>query len=268
VSIDGLIASMSSTVTVTETKAPPTWEQSQSAWIAPGTHLQVAVPMCKQGRLLSIEFDVQYGLDIDFNVMFEGVDGAAIRLYGPSRRARGVSTVLELPADGDAYVTFDNINSWFRSKLVSYSIGFTTERDTEVTSTSRLRFGKTLEVKRGGAEDSPVISDLDAGNYTDVRVAAGDQEDVALAVVAGGRLNVNFEVLEGRDIDFGITLVPEDNSKGPITIYGPSRRTTKLQTSIPISVSGTVHLGFDTSYTWISTKLIRYAVSASNDEMC
>ena len=89
----------------------PAWEQSRTAWVEPGTHLQVPVP-CKQGKLLRIEFDVLYGIDVDFLVMFEGVDGTVISLYGPTRRARGVTTVLEVPSEGEAYVTFDNINSW------------------------------------------------------------------------------------------------------------------------------------------------------------
>ena len=98
------------------------WSQSQNAWIEPGKHLQVVVPMCKQGRLLSIEFEVLYGLDVDFDVMFEAADSTATRLYGPTRRARGVTTVLELPSDGDAYVTFDNISSWVTPPLTLQNI--------------------------------------------------------------------------------------------------------------------------------------------------
>ena len=92
-------------------KSFPRWDESQSAWIAPGERLQIPVPMCKQGRLLSVEFDVISGADINFDIMLEGEDGQKLnRLYGPTRRARGVQTVVEIPFDGDAYVTFDNIN--------------------------------------------------------------------------------------------------------------------------------------------------------------
>ena len=74
-------------------------------------------------------------------------------------------------------------------------------------------------------------------------------------------------MLEGRDIDFGIMLVPEGEEAG-IALYGPSRRCTKLQTSIPVPATGEVHLGFDTSYTWISSKLVRYSAFACADEIC
>ena len=81
------------------------------------------------------------------------------------------------------------------------------------------------------------------------------------------RLNVSFDVVEGRDIDFGIMLVP-DGEEAAIALYGPSRRCTKLQTSIPVPATGAVHLGFDTSYTWISSKLVRYTAFACADEIC
>ena len=58
-----------------------------------------------------------------------------------------------------------------------------------------------------------------------------------------------------------VPQVPEGED-APISIYGPSRRATKLHTSIPVPATGTVHLGFDTSYTWISSKLVRYAAAA------
>jgi len=258
---------MSTTVTETIMKEPA-WEQSRTAWIEPGTHLQVPVP-CKQGKLLRIEFDVLYGIDVDFLVMFEGVDGTVISLYGPTRRARGVTTVLEVPSEGEAYVTFDNINSWFKHKLISYTITFANSADTEVESSSRMRFGRALVSKpKYGTDGEGNLAEFDAGDYTDVRVAAGTQEDVELKAFAGSRLNVDWEVLEGRDIDFGITMVPDDDTQGPITIYGPSRRSTKLATSIPINMNGTIHMGFDTSYTWISSKLIRYSACVVHGEVC
>ena len=145
----------------------PHWEQSQSAWIAPGQRLQIPVPICKQGRLLAVDFNVRdalarphpalphlrcsllpiigcatrlqviSGLDVDFDIILEGEDGTVNRLYGPTRRARNVSTVIEVPFDGDAYVTFDNINSWFVHKHVEYSMGFTTHAESEVRTRPR-----------------------------------------------------------------------------------------------------------------------------------
>jgi len=245
----------------------PHWDQSQSAWIAPGARLQIPVPMAKAGRLLSVEFEVISGLDVDFDIMLEGEDGNAIRLYGPTRRARGVHAVIEIPMNGDVYVTFDNISAWFSHKHVSYTLCFTQSSDAEVMSSSRMRFGKALVQKPKSAADEDEAAIPVEGPMNELRVAAGTQEEVTAAVVKGQRLNVSFDVLEGRDIDFGIMLLPE-GEETPISIYGPSRRATKLQTSIPVPATGTVHLGFDTSYTWISSKLVRYSVAASADELC
>lgn len=155
----------------TPVKTHAHWEQSQSAWIAPGKKLEIPVPMCKQGRLLAVAFDVCHhpmplqgsgfnylaivlkevaefqaatpraavcrsqvisGLDVDFDIMLEGEDGNVIRLYGPTRRARGVHTVIEIPFDGEAFITFDNIMSWFMHKNVSYTLAFITSADAEV----------------------------------------------------------------------------------------------------------------------------------------
>jgi len=223
--------------------------------------------MAKKGRLLHVEFDVIKGLDVDFDVMIEGEDGGAIRLYGPTRRARGLNAVMEIPFDGDAYVTFDNINSWFVHKHVSYTLCFTDSSEAEVESSSRMRFGKALVMKPKSMQDDVDAVVSDAAPTTEIRVAAGTQEEVVVSVVKGQRLNVAFDVLEGRDIDFGIMLLAE-GEETPTSLYGPSRRATKLQTSIPVPATGTVHLGFDTSYTWISSKLVRYSAVCSADELC
>jgi len=153
---------------------------------------------------------------------------------------------------------------WTSAKLGPACDG---ERGEMVESSSRMRFGKALVMKPKSMQDDVDAVVSDAAPTTEIRVAAGTQEEVVVSVVKGQRLNVAFDVLEGRDIDFGIMLLAE-GEETPTSLYGPSRRATKLQTSIPVPATGTVHLGFDTSYTWISSKLVRYSAVCSADELC
>ena len=61
------------------------------------------------------------GADVDFGIMLDPASGSgAVRLHGPTRRARTVQTAISVPEDGTAYVGFDNSSSWFRSKYVRY----------------------------------------------------------------------------------------------------------------------------------------------------
>jgi len=250
-------------------QAAPMWSQSQQAWITPGERLQIVVPNCKQGKLLSVDFNVVKGLDIDFDIMLEGADGTVARLYGPTRRAVGLQTVLEIPFDGEAYVTWDNISAWFTSRLVDFTLCFADPNESEVQSASRMRFGRARVHTAKSAQDEDAVDFVDNSSMTELRVAPGTQEEIKLDVLKGQRLNVSFEVIENRDIDFGIVLVPSDpDAGGAINLYGPSRRACKLTTSIPVPESGTVHVGFDTSYTWISSKLLRYTVYASAADLC
>ena len=70
----------------------------------------------REHRFLSLEFSVMTGSCVDFDVMLEQPDETAVRLYGPSRKANGVKTVLPLPAEGGVcYVTFDNYSAWMTS---------------------------------------------------------------------------------------------------------------------------------------------------------
>ena len=95
-------------------------EHNKGTWVAAGARLQILVP-CTAGRFLSVQFSVESGRSCDFDIMFEEAGGneGAVRLYGPTRRATGVSTVLPLPQDGTAYVTWDNINSWWLAKCAA-----------------------------------------------------------------------------------------------------------------------------------------------------
>ena len=95
-------------------------EHNKGTWVAAGARLQILVP-CTAGRFLSVQFSVDSGRSCDFDIMFEEAGGneGAVRLYGPTRRATGVSTVLPLPQDGTAYVTWDNINSWWLAKCAA-----------------------------------------------------------------------------------------------------------------------------------------------------
>ena len=95
-------------------------EHNKGTWVAAGARLQILVP-CTAGRFLSVQFSVDSGRSCDFDIMFEEAGGneGAVRLYGPTRRATGISTVLPLAQDGTAYVTWDNINSWWLAKCAA-----------------------------------------------------------------------------------------------------------------------------------------------------
>ena len=95
-------------------------EHNKGTWVAAGARLQILVP-CTAGRFLSVQFNVDSGRSCDFDIMLEEAGGSegATRLYGPTRRATSVSTVAPIPQDGTAYVTWDNINSWWLAKYAT-----------------------------------------------------------------------------------------------------------------------------------------------------
>ena len=107
--------------------------ESKSAWISPSQKLTIPVPVDETARFLSLSFEVLYGNCVDFDVMLENADEdqGAIRLYGPSRRAHSVRTVLPLPHAGVAYATFDSFSSWLTSVQIKYSMRLSTEEPSE-----------------------------------------------------------------------------------------------------------------------------------------
>ena len=57
--------------------------ESQSAWIAPSSKLEILVPVNENAKFLFLEFQVLAGSCIDFDVMLEQpADESAVRLYG------------------------------------------------------------------------------------------------------------------------------------------------------------------------------------------
>lgn len=217
----------------------PLWEvETQSAWVSPGKRLQVTVPGCKKGNFLSIDFQTLSGFDVDFDVMLEQPDGSAVRIYGPARRVKRVDAVIELPSDGEAYVTWDNINSWFQHKHVAYKLVTTDSAPRAVSSQSTLRGGASVvHTPNAALDDAPEAApDTPTTATVSLYVAAGSSEEVAIPVVRGNKLCVSFEVEGGRDVGFGVTLVPNDSDLGPVILYGPSPRATKLSLSMVCQV--------------------------------
>ena len=71
--------------------------------------------------MLRLDFEVDDRRDIDFSVMFVAKGKSdAVRLYGPTHRARSLRTALPCPADGTAYLHFSAFGAWFRSRVVRY----------------------------------------------------------------------------------------------------------------------------------------------------
>ena len=69
-----------------------------------------------------------------------------------------------------------------------------------------------------------------------------------------------MDVLKGRDVDFGVMLLPDGSDTEPIRLFGPCRRATSLSANVLVPQPGTVVLGFDNSGMWFSTKLVRFRV--------
>ena len=170
-------------------QADPPWHvESQSAWIAPSSKLEILVPVGESARFLYLEFQVLQGTCIDFDVMLEHPDDkSAIRLYGPSRRANSVRTVLPLPQPGVAYATFDNISSWVTSVQLRYSLRLSCEPPAEQNTFARLRTGVVVgrdgtraaqEAREEEAEEAEARYVLALSKPQEMDVAAGVQEEV------------------------------------------------------------------------------------------
>jgi hypothetical protein len=252
----------------------PSWSaSSKGSWVSPGTTLQVPVPHSGEGGFLLIDFEVLDGTDIDFDVMFEDEDEIAVRLYGPTRRARQVKAAVPLPSSGVAYATFDNFGSWFTKKRVRYSLQLAHRPPDGHQNSSSLRFNKGVTPAPPEAPpemEAEVDDPLDyigegqpSAPIKTLLVSPGSHEDVPVDVAAGARLLVSMEVVSGRDIDFAISLETEN---GPIRVFGPCRRSTKLLCNVVVPQAGRVHMGFDSTGTWFKTKEVKYAYQVLNDE--
>jgi hypothetical protein len=325
-------------------QAPPppkvTWEASAlKALIAAGSKLSVPVPCSESSAFLVLEFQVNKGSFIDFEVMLETDDESYVsRLYGPSRRASSVRTCLPLPHSGTAYAIFDNFSSWFTSVELSYSLQLTETAPDEQITFSRLARGNHVvgtgvgeqaeeEARRLAAEQAAEaelkaeLADarevellLKPGQVTCDRGRASSLfpphsslarpspcyspapvtpvlpathpspcvtsqlEEIDLTV--GGRtpMYVSVEVVRGRDVDFGIMFVADDDGDGggdqhpgasgeaaqdevaPIRLFGPCRRASNLTANLFVPSPGRVVLGFDNSGSWFSSKTLRYRV--------
>lgn len=77
-------------------------------------------------------------------------------------------------------------------------------------------------------------------------------------------------MVSGRDVDFGIMLIPEyDGDVGereisPIRLFGPCRRATSLSANVAVPQAGTIVLGFDNSGMWFSSKTVRFRARVGN----
>ena len=168
--------------------------ESQSAWIAPSSKLEILVPVNENAKFLFLEFQVLAGSCIDFDVMLEQpADESAVRLYGPSRRAHSVRTVLPLPNTGIAYATFDNISSWLTSVQLKYTLRLSAEEPEEQATFSRLRFGDLVgrdgrraeaEAREEEEEEELARAALADAKPCEIKLAAGAQEEVELRVEA------------------------------------------------------------------------------------
>ena len=74
-----------------------------------------------------------------------------------------------------------------------------------------------------------------------------------------------MDVARGRDIDFGIMLLPPEDqsdtdSSGPVRLFGPCQRATNLSANVFVPRAGTVVLGFDNSGSWVRERRVHFRV--------
>lgn len=217
------------------TATADTWVvQSQSAWISPASRLRIPVPCTGANKHLSLDFNVLTGGSVDFDVMLEDEEGEATRLYGPSRRTKGVQSCLPLASSGVAHVTFDNFSSWATAVEVCYTLRITSDAPAEAHTVSRLVLGRRV-LTDAETDDSDDDDERWHRACTDqppveLLVAPGDVESVTREVAAGARIVASVEVVQGRvwryDIDFGIVLRPNGSSakEDCMRLLGPCRR--------------------------------------------
>ena len=265
--------------------------ESQSAWVGPSSKLVVPMPVTAASRFLYLEFEVLSGKCVDFDLMLENTeDESAVRLYGPSRRAHSVRTVLPLPHTGMAHATFDNFSSWLTWVELKYTMRLSDTEPAEHATFSRLRFGDLvgrdgelaqLEAQEEEDEEEEARAALKNAKPCELKLAAGAQEEIELMVASPTNMYVSVDVIKGRDVDFGVMLLPDydadaqrfpsaagnaasgsastaPNEVEPIRLFGPCRRATSLSANILVPQAGTVVLGFDNSGMWFSSKTVRF----------
>ena len=213
---------------------PPLWEtHSRAIWVSPGVVLRIPVPTTRESRFLGLDFEVIKGGYVNFDVMLETEDGeSATRLYGPSRRAHSVKTCLPLPHAGVAHVTFDNISAWVSSVCIRYTLTLTAEEPEEQVTLSRLRFGNVIgqsslqsQAEAAAAEaeeeeEEEVRRALSAAELVETTVAAGALEEIPIFVPEKGHIYISFDVAKGRDVDFGVMLLPEGTQPNSVIPQG------------------------------------------------
>jgi len=264
--------SQQSIITMRAAAEQPLWQvESQSAWIAPSSKLAIPVPVADDVKFLALEFQVLAGSCIDFDIMLENPEeDTAARLYGPTRRATSVRTVLPLPNAGIAHVTFDNISSWLTSVQIKYTLKMSAEEPSEQLTISRMRFGDMIgrdgrlaaqEAQEEEEEEEEARLALKDAKPCELKISPGTTEEVELRVDEATHMYVSVDVISGRDIDFGIMHVPHTtggDEPAPTRLFGPCRRATNLSANVLVPSAGTVVLGFDNSGMWISSKKVRF----------
>ena len=145
---------------------------------------------------------------------------------------------------------------------VRYTFRLTREEPADATTSAEMRFNRRVAAdeasaaaqaeREAGADD--VALGLADVPQQQLRIAAGALEQIELDGVAGAQLTASFEVVRGRDVDFGIMLVrPSRDGDGhaaaeeAIRLFGPCRRATGLATTVLVPEAGRVVLTFDNS---------------------
>ena len=254
--------------------------ETRATWISPGTVLRIPVPVAENNKFLFVDFEVLSGRYCDFDVMLEDEDESAERLYGPSRRASAIRTCLPLPKAGMLHVNFDNYNSFVSSVQIRYSLRLLDEEPDDQTTVSRLRAGDMVGPTPGSEqamraeavaleeaeEEEEVRRALATSKPREVLVAAGANQEIELIAHGPTNLYVSLDVVRGRDVDFGVMLLcEEDGEIVPIRIFGPCRRASNFSANISVPCAGRVVLGFDNSGSWVYSKTVQWRAAFADE---
>lgn len=77
-----------------------------------------------------------------------------------------------------------------------------------------------------------------------------------------GWLLIDFEVLDGTDVDFEIGFTDEEDTKE--RLYGPARRAKQVRAAVPLPRAGIAYATFDNFGSWVTYKRVRYSLQLAH----
>ena len=242
-------------------------KSSQSIWLEANQSFQVPnLLACEKGQKINLCVHVdnrnwKFTLpDIDCSAVLEpNSKKGPFLLYGPARRVSHVDTTLTVSEPGVPHISIANPSNLF-AKFVTYSVQISQPDSPPPQSTvNDCAPIETQTVRTNQVVDQ---SHLTPGTAEYIVIEAGESKEVPMETVGGSStLTVSFEVTQGRDVNFGVMLVPTDKEQAPVPLCGPLGRARLLQpTVLEVPAAGTLYVAFDNSASWFTRKVVRYSI--------